>query len=77
MDTKKELKSIRVNDPEAIRLVRENAPKQRRSLSACASVAIITVLGRDDTINCKSKQEKTDVALGITMTQKKNEGDND
>lgn len=59
MDTKKELKPIRVNDAEAIRLVRENAPKQRRSLSSCAAIAIITALsGGDSNKSTVAEQEK-------------------
>ncbi len=45
MDTKKELKPIRVTDEIAVKLVHENAPKQRRSLANCAAAAIITALG--------------------------------
>jgi hypothetical protein len=46
MNNDKNLKPIRITDPTAIKLVHENAPKQRRSLANCAATAIVSVLGK-------------------------------
>lgn len=57
MDAKK-VRPIRVFDAEAIELIRKNAPVQRRSLSACASMAIISALSGQNSTRSKSNNQE-------------------
>jgi hypothetical protein len=57
----KSLRAIRLTDRTAIKLVREHAPKQHRSLANCAAAAIVAALGvQNATSEADTKQEKSE-----------------